>query len=166
MTWFMSIWIRSDRLFRLVFIICPLFLGIWGSSVLPQPAPGAPRSDPGRPPVPREPCAQQCLHSQPLGWLTVYFCYIDCLWCGLASYQKMTLQFTAWCQETMKDSHWSESEVRPSACSRAWEDFWGRDSGAPPHTGAAAESLSLPTAWSNYLQVERMNEPLYTALRK
>ena len=139
----MSIWIRSDLLFGLAFIVCPLFLGIWESSALPHPAPGAPHSGPGRPPVPRGPCVQQHLHSQPLGWLTVYFCYIDCLWCGLASYQKMTLQFTAWCQETMKDSLWSESEVRPSDCSGAWEDFWGRDSGAPPHIGGSSSRQSV-----------------------
>lgn len=88
-------------------------------------------------------CVQQHLHSQPLGWLTVCFCYIDCLWCGIASYQKMTLQFTAWCQETMKDSHWSESEVRPSACSGAWEDFWGRDSGSSPHRGSSRQTVCL-----------------------
>ena len=49
----MSIWIRSDLLFGLAFIVCPLFLGIWESSALPHPAPGAPHSGPGRPPVPR-----------------------------------------------------------------------------------------------------------------
>lgn len=116
-TWIMAViqfmtWFRvfgTGPGFGLVFSMYPSFLGILESLVFHQPAPGAPHSAWGYPQARKATGPQGVVCSAMFALIATAvaacFCYVDCLWCGLASYQKITLSFTAQCQEAMKTSH-------------------------------------------------------------